>query len=145
LHWGRNWGRRPESGHRQLAGALVEAGADVVFGHSCHVFRGVEVMKGSPIVYSAGDFIDDYAVDPEERNDESLLFSIEAQRGRLTGLELVPTLINECRAELALGLDGARILKQMRRQCGRLGTQMTARDSKGIITLGPSQARVSHG
>lgn len=40
---------------------MIDAGADLIFGHSCHVFRGVEVYKNRPIIYSAGDFIDDYA------------------------------------------------------------------------------------
>jgi len=145
LHWGSNWGRIPGPGHRQLARALVDAGADLVFGHSSHVFRGLEVMKGSLIAYSAGNFIDDYAVDPEERNDESFLFSIEAQREGLTRLELVPTLITECTAALARGLDNVRVLKRMRRQCAALGTRMTVRDSKGTIILRPSLARVAHG
>jgi poly-gamma-glutamate capsule biosynthesis protein CapA/YwtB (metallophosphatase superfamily) len=145
LHWGSNWGRTPEPGHRELACALVDAGADVVFGHSCHVFRGVEVRKGSLIVYSAGNFIDDYAIDPYERNDESFLFSVEANPRALVRLELVPTLISECSAMLAQDLESTRILRQMRRQCAGLGTQMTISDSKGIITVQPRLAKVSHG
>jgi poly-gamma-glutamate capsule biosynthesis protein CapA/YwtB (metallophosphatase superfamily) len=145
LHWGSNWGRMPEQGHRELACALVDAGADVVFGHSCHVFRGVEVRNGSLIVYSAGNFIDDYAIDRYERNDESFLFSVEAQRGALVGLELIPTLIRECQAGLAEGLDSARILKQMHGQCVRLGTPMTVGESKGLVTLEHRRAEVSHG
>lgn len=96
-------------------------------------------------MYSAGNFIDDYAVDPQERNDESFLFSIEAQGDRRNGLKLVPTMIGDCRAELAWGLDSARILKQTQRRCGRLGTRVTVRESKGVIPLGRSLARVSHG
>src|SRR5262245_9874323 len=40
-HWGGNWGRLPEPRHLPLARALVESGADVVFGHSAHVLRGI--------------------------------------------------------------------------------------------------------
>jgi poly-gamma-glutamate capsule biosynthesis protein CapA/YwtB (metallophosphatase superfamily) len=133
LHWGGNWGRRPEPGHRPLAHALVDAGADVVFGHSCHVCRGIELLNGSLIVYSAGDFIDDYAVDPFQRNDESFLFSVEAGQGGLHRLELVPTLIRDCTAELASEPCGATILKQMRFQCARLGTEMKIRESRGVV------------
>jgi poly-gamma-glutamate capsule biosynthesis protein CapA/YwtB (metallophosphatase superfamily) len=145
LHWGSNWGRAPEPGHRELARALTDAGADVVFGHSCHVFRGVEMRNGSLIMYSAGNFVDDYAIDPYERNDESFLFNVEADRGAFVQLELVPTLISECRAVLAEDLDATRILNQMRQQSARLGTQMTISESKGMVTIQPSLAKVSHG
>jgi poly-gamma-glutamate capsule biosynthesis protein CapA/YwtB (metallophosphatase superfamily) len=145
LHWGSNWGRVPEPGHRELAWALVDAGADVVFGHSCHVFRGVEERKGSLIVYSAGDFIDDYAIDPNERNDESFLFSIQAERDELPRLDLIPTLIRDCQASLAGGSDADRILKKIQRQCRSLGTQITAEQSQGFVRMEPSLAEVSHG
>ena len=144
LHWGSNWGRAPEPGHRPIARALVDSGADVVFGHSCHVFRGLEVRKGSLIVYSAGNFIDDYAVDPYERNDESFIFSIETDRGAPTHLELIPTLIRDCQATLAGRLDAPRLLKQMRHQCVRLGTAVAISRSKGILIVRP-HAKVPHG
>jgi poly-gamma-glutamate capsule biosynthesis protein CapA/YwtB (metallophosphatase superfamily) len=73
LHWGENWGYEPPREHRELGRRLIEAGADVVFGHSCHLFRGIEVVGQGVIIYSAGDFVDDYAVDPVERNDWSFV------------------------------------------------------------------------
>jgi poly-gamma-glutamate capsule biosynthesis protein CapA/YwtB (metallophosphatase superfamily) len=59
-HWGSNWGYSPPHEHVIFAHALVDAGADIIFGHSCHVFRGIEFYKGRPILYGAGDFVDDY-------------------------------------------------------------------------------------
>lgn len=41
---------------RAFAHAVVDAGADVVFGSGPHVIRGVELRGGSPIVYSTGNF-----------------------------------------------------------------------------------------
>ena len=40
-HWGGNWGSDVPPEHQSLARALIDAGADVVFGHSAHIFRGV--------------------------------------------------------------------------------------------------------
>ncbi|NUP75504.1 MAG: CapA family protein, partial [Sinomonas sp.] len=77
-HWGANWGAGVPRDHQALAHALVEAGADLVVGHSAHIFRGVEVYRGRPVIYSAGDFLDDYAIDPGERNDQSFVFLVEA-------------------------------------------------------------------
>lgn len=40
---------------RAFAHAVVDAGADAVFGSGPHVIRGVELRRGSPIVYSTGN------------------------------------------------------------------------------------------
>jgi poly-gamma-glutamate synthesis protein (capsule biosynthesis protein) len=59
---------------------FADAGADVVFGHSPHVVRGVELYRGRPILYSCGDYVDDYAA------------------GALQRLLLVPTMIEDFQA-----------------------------------------------
>lgn len=76
-HWGGNWGYKPPKEHKAIAHALIDRGTDLVFGHSSHVFRGIEIYKNRPIIYSAGDFVDDYAVNEIERNDESFIFVLE--------------------------------------------------------------------
>ena len=45
----------------RFAHAVVDAGADIVVGHGPHVMRGIEFYKGTPIVYSLGNFMG-YAV-----------------------------------------------------------------------------------
>lgn len=40
----------------EFAHAMVDAGADVVFGHGPHVVRGVEIYKDKFIAYSLGNF-----------------------------------------------------------------------------------------
>ncbi len=73
-HWGPNWGYEPLKEHIFYAHKFIDAGADLIFGHSPHIFRGIEIYKKKFILYSTGDFIDDYAVDEIERNDESFIF-----------------------------------------------------------------------
>jgi len=121
-HWGPNWGYEPTPRHVPFAHAVVDAGADVVFGHSAHVFRGVEIYRRRPIVYCAGDFIDDYAVDLVERNDESFVFVLETGRRGARGLRLYPATIESCQANLATGLAGRAIGEKMRRLCARFET-----------------------
>ena len=41
----------------EFAHAVIDAGADVYFGHGPHVLRGIEIYKGKPIFYSLGNFI----------------------------------------------------------------------------------------
>lgn len=122
-HWGPNWGYTPPEEHRIIGHALIDAGADLIFGHSAHVFRGIEVYKNRPIIYSAGDFIDDYAVDEVEKNDESFIFILEKQDSRLK-LYLYPTCIHRFQANLASSERQRSILSQMESLCEDLGSKL---------------------
>ncbi|GGG53302.1 capsule biosynthesis protein [Kocuria dechangensis] len=133
-HWGSNWGSEVPEEHRAFAHALVDAGADAVFGHSAHIFRGVEVYRGRPLVYSAGDFIDDYAVDPEERNDQSFLFLLEVQDGLPRSLRLHPTVIADFRAGLATA-DARSIAARMQELSAELGTSFSWLDEERFLVL----------
>ncbi|MBI2942085.1 MAG: CapA family protein [Chloroflexi bacterium] len=73
-HWGPNMVLRPPPHHRAFAHMVIDLGVDLFVGHSAHVFQGIEWHDGKPILYDAGDFVDDYAVDPVLRNDWALLF-----------------------------------------------------------------------
>lgn len=120
--------------HRAFAHALVEAGADVVFGHSPHVFRGVEVHHGRPVVYGAGDFVDDYAVRPDERNDQSFVFLLDVRDGLPRRLRLHPTVIEDLRARTATA-EARGIARRMERLSAALGTRCTWRDDEQCLDL----------
>lgn len=134
-HWGGNWGYRPPLEHRMLGRALVQAGADIVFGHSCHVFRGVEVAGHGVIIYSAGDFVDDYAVDEVERNDWSFVFLVEVTRGRMVRLRLRPTVIRDLRACLPGDRLAQQIMGRMGELCRELGTPFELGDGEAVIQV----------
>lgn len=136
-HWGGNWGRRPPGSHITLAHDLVHAGADVIFGHSAHVCRGIEVHERGLILYSTGDFVDDYAVDADERNDRSWAFELHVANRRLTSLHLHPTVIRECQARLAARGEARLMIAGMRELCAQFGTNFTVPDSgdRAVIDL----------
>lgn len=96
LHWGPNMREHPPDRFREFAHWLVDEGVDVVHGHSAHVFQGVEDYRGRPVVYDAGDFVDDYAVDFDLRNDRSFLYELHAVDGRPDRLVCHPTEIRDC-------------------------------------------------
>ena len=124
-HWGPNWGYDPPPEHPPFARALIDAGADMIFGHSGHVFRGVEVYRRKPIIYCAGDFIDDYAVDPVERNDESCIFVAEADRDGIGRVELHPSVISHFQARLG-EVPGRRATgEKIKALCSALGTTIS--------------------
>ena len=121
-HWGPNWGSGVPDAHRTLAHALIRQGADIVYGHSPHVCRGVEIFEGCPILYSTGSFIDDYAVSPTDRNDRSGVFIIELDGAAPRCIGLVPILVHDCQARLATGEEARAIIGWMVSLCDDLGT-----------------------
>lgn len=60
LHWGENWGYEVSAAERDFARGLIEAGADIVHGHSSHHPKRIEFHHGKPILYGCGDLINDY-------------------------------------------------------------------------------------
>jgi poly-gamma-glutamate synthesis protein (capsule biosynthesis protein) len=124
-HWGPNWGYNPPKEHIPFAHALLDAGADIIFGHSGHVVRGIEIYKPKLIMYCTGDFIDDYAVDKIERNDLSFIFVVETDNHSIFRLLLYPTIIKNFQAMRATGAEKKAIVEKMLRLCTDLNTATT--------------------
>jgi poly-gamma-glutamate synthesis protein (capsule biosynthesis protein) len=135
-HWGPNMVERPRGIFRRFARAVVDRGADVYYGHSAHVFQGVEIYRGKPILYDTGDFIDDYAVDPRLRNDRSFLFRLSLEGGDLERLELYPVLLPYARVELAKGDEREAILERMVRLSAEMGTAFGRRGERLVLEPG---------
>jgi poly-gamma-glutamate capsule biosynthesis protein CapA/YwtB (metallophosphatase superfamily) len=131
-HWGPNWGYDPPTEYTTFAHAMIDAGANLIFGHSPHIFRGIEVYKECPIIYSTGDFIDDYAVDEVERNDESFLFLLQLEGSRAKSLALHPTCIERFQARMAPAYRREEILAKMQALCEGLDTSVM-RDADKIF------------
>jgi poly-gamma-glutamate capsule biosynthesis protein CapA/YwtB (metallophosphatase superfamily) len=125
FHWGPNWRYHPPAEHVPFAKTLIDSGADIVFGHSPHIFRGVEVYKKKLILYSAGDFIDDYAVDEVEKNDQSFVFIVEINSKKITKLQLHPTVIRNMQARKAKEPELKDIILKMRELCDAFKTTTT--------------------
>lgn len=134
-HWGPNWGYYPPQDHVAVAHAIVDAGADLIFGHSGHVFRGIEVYKNKPIIYSAGDFIDDYAVDEIEKNDESFIFVLEKEQDSNLRLYLYPTCIDQFQANLAPSPRQRDILSKMESLCQDLGSALKCFSNYALLEI----------
>jgi poly-gamma-glutamate capsule biosynthesis protein CapA/YwtB (metallophosphatase superfamily) len=135
-HWGPNWGYAPPREHVGFAHAMVEAGAGVVFGHSSHVFRGIEFHRSRPVLYAAGNFIDDYAVDEIERNDESFIYLLETEDGTPRGLRLYPTVIRNFQARRAGAAQGRHIAEKMQRLCRTFHTPAAWNEEEEQLAVG---------
>lgn len=131
LHWGPNMVWRPSPAFRRLAHAAVEMGWKIVFGHSAHVFQGIELYRGCPILYAAGDLVDDYLVDPAFRNDHQLLFDLELEGGALRRIRLHSLFIARCRTRPADPAQADWIGRRMGALCRELGTRLDTTARRG--------------
>jgi len=95
LHWGGNWGFAVSREQRDFAHGLIDAaGVDLVYGHSSHHVKGIEVYRDRPILYGCGDFLNDYEgiVGYEQyRGDLALMYFPTLEDGRLVRFALTPT------------------------------------------------------
>ncbi len=57
LHWGREERKNPNASQFPFAVKILEAGADVIWGHHPHVLQPVYFYKGKPIFFSTGNFV----------------------------------------------------------------------------------------
>ena len=128
-HWGPNMTSEPLPHVRAAGRSLCEAGAALVAGTSAHVFHGVD----DRVLYDLGDFIDDYAVDPELRNDLGLLFLVDLDPHRPCRIEAVPLRLEYAHTRLAHGEEADWIRRRFRDACGRLGSEV--REESGRLTV----------
>lgn len=131
-HWGPNMRRHPPDRFQDFARAVVDAGADLWFGHSAHLFQGVELLDGKPILYDGGDFLDDYAVDPVERNDRSLLWEVTLDDGE-RGVAVYPVQLSFARTDLARGEAFDWISGRLTDLCEEMGTPVRAEDGRLVL------------
>jgi poly-gamma-glutamate synthesis protein (capsule biosynthesis protein) len=125
---------RPAAFQRRLAADLRAAGADLVAGHSAHVFHGVGWDRG-PVLYDLGDALDDYAIDPQLRNDLGVL--AVWRPGSEDPLELVGLRLEYCHTRLATGADADWIGRRLEAACRDLGTRV-ARTDEQRFTVAPA-------
>jgi len=136
LHWGPNWETSPAPTQVAFARWLIDNGVDVVHGHSAHVLQGVEVYRGRPIVYDAGDFVDDYLHKPGFQNKRSALFELVVTDGRLDELHLAPVEIDDETATLADDDAAAWVRETTRERSKPFGTVVERIDDDVSIPLG---------
>lgn len=134
IHWGPNMVQRPTGEFQRFAHQLMDCGVDLIHGHSAHIFQGVEIYKGNKIIfYDTGDFVDDYAVDPNLRNDLSFFFTVEASLQGFTNIRLIPTRISEFRVNCLEQSNSHESLLKMQQLSAELGTNLKI--DKGCLTL----------
>ena len=134
IHWGPNWGHAIATEHRTFAHHLVDdASVDVVFGHSSHHVKAMEVYHDRLILYGCGDFLNDYEGihGPKHlRDDLTFMYFpvLELESGALVDLELVPLLIRNFRLQRPTSGDARWLRETVDRECRRLGSGLVVRE-----------------
>ncbi|HEX6658973.1 MAG TPA: CapA family protein [Ilumatobacter sp.] len=128
-HWGPNMVAEPVAHVRSAAAALQDAGADLIAGHSAHVFHGA----AHRLLYDLGDFIDDYAREPELRNELSLLWLVTIEASMPARVEAVPLALDYCHTRLANPHEAAWIRNRFRRACAAMGTDVQEEGGRLVV------------
>ena len=141
LHWGSNWGHDVAPGQVRFAHRLLDAGADLIHGHSSHHPRPVEVYRGRLVLYGCGDAINDYegiTGYQQFRSDLGLLYfaSLAADTGTLAALHMVPMQARKMRLRHASTPDSQWLAAMLERISHRFGSQIRHQPD-GALTLHP--------
>ncbi|QIS12387.1 CapA family protein [Nocardia arthritidis] len=145
VHWGPNWGYGVGRGEIEFAHRLIDAGVDLVHGHSAHHPRPVEIYRGRPVLYGCGDVIDDYegikgyeSYRPELR----LLYlaTLDPRRGGLVGLRMLPLRVRRMRLERT-GRADAEWLRATVEHISRGFDIRVARGPEDLLSVLPRRVR----
>ena len=159
-HIGPHFIETPSVKYVNFAHKILDFGADIYWGHSNHMPQGIELYKRNDnnkiILYDCGDFIDDYAIDSNYRNDLSFIFLLHFLMDKNSKLsknnntnnignillqnsmiELIPTKISNFMVNTipADDNDADLIIKRMAKRCSFLGTKYFIDNKKKRIKI----------
>ncbi len=138
IHWGGNWGYTVPFEQIEFSHNLIDyAGVDIVYGHSSHHVKGIEVYRGKLVLYGCGDFLDDYegiGGFEEFRSDLGLMYFVEVDSltGDLIRLEMTPTRIRNFRINRASSADVLWLENTLNRQGLAFGTRVDVKDDNSF-------------
>ena len=139
LHWGGNWGFQVPTEQRSFARRLIDSGAvDVVFGHSSHHVKGIEVYRERLILYGCGDLLNDYegigGYDSYRPGLGLMYFpSLDAQAHCLVNLTMVPVRVERFQIQRATDDETAWLLATLNREGQRFGTGVEQRNADLLL------------
>ena len=157
-HVGPHFRETPSMKYVNFAHKIIDLGADIYWGHSNHMPQGIELYKHNDnnkiILYDCGDFIDDYAIDSNYRNDLSFIFLLHflmdknhklsnnnSNNGNIllqnSMIELIPTKISNFMVNTIPvdDNDADLIIKRMAKKCSFLGTKCYIDEKKKRIKI----------
>ncbi len=95
IHWGANYKRGLLDKYQLFAKDMLESGVDIIHGHSSHHVKCIRHDGKKIIMYSVGDFIDDYAINTEYRNDLGMIVRVIISLDNENKTSIIPTKITD--------------------------------------------------
>ncbi len=136
FHRGFNLMLAPPRKFREFGHAAIEAGADIIHGHSVHLFQAIEQYHHGFILYDTGNFIDDYWKIPFRRTSWSFAFVLEINCKRLDRLRLIPVRTHPMPPMKATGETFEKICRRLRSLCRSFGTTIFETEEGLMVPLG---------
>jgi poly-gamma-glutamate synthesis protein (capsule biosynthesis protein) len=138
-HWGRNWKKKPTKPLRSLAKRLIKAGYDAILGHSSHLFHGVELIDGKPVIYDSGNVFLDYGGGHEAHRDT--LWELKVNRAGVVGIVGYPLRLKKNRTQLAKDKERDEILETLKKRSKEMGTKLVIRDGVATAKCDPGEIK----
>jgi poly-gamma-glutamate capsule biosynthesis protein CapA/YwtB (metallophosphatase superfamily) len=140
IHWGvpSHW-LSPSQGllaeyQRPLGHALVDAGADVVWGHHSHSLHPVEIYRGRPIFYSLGNFFFEGAGARSFMEPESVIVRLRMD-DRLR-VELIPLWLDDAGfPRLAQGEAAGAVFRKLAQRSAPFGATFRTVGDRAVLQL----------
>ncbi len=137
IHWGGNWGYEVSAQQVRFAHELIEAGIDIVHGHSSHHVRPIEVYRRKLVLYGCGDFIDDYeGITGYEafRDDLVPLYFVSLDgNGDAAELHMTPMQIRRMKLNRASPGDTAWLRDRLCRISASFGTRLELTPAESLV------------
>lgn len=143
FHWGLSQSRALIPSQVLLGRTAVKSGAGLVIGHHPHVLQGVEVYRGSLILYSLGNFVFDLMppfLGPAAR--ETVLVKVKLSGSSVKEAFFSPALINDQGQVEPLDekmKKNLEILETVRRLSAKRKTALSVKNGVGHLKVGKAR------
>jgi poly-gamma-glutamate capsule biosynthesis protein CapA/YwtB (metallophosphatase superfamily) len=114
VHWGAEDTNVPLpfiEDQRKIAKLILESGADVLLGTHPHALQGLEVIGDGLCAYSLGNFVMDQK---REIQKESMILDMYISMSGLSGINVHPVYIDDCRPRVLEGKPALDLLSKLR-------------------------------
>ena len=116
MHWGQEYATSATGRQKELAKAVIDAGADIIIGHHPHVVQSFDTYKDGLIFYSLGNFIFDQGW---TRTKDSAMVQYHLAEDGKAKVDVVPLRIEEATPRPAdSSIDQSRIYRAMTKETG---------------------------
>lgn len=136
VHWGENLAAAPTPAETAVGYAIIDAGADAVLGASAHILQGIEIYRGRPILYDAGDLLFDSV---RKNLVASGLFALTLCPDGISAVRFIPVGVGFGRSQQLQGQSARELSQQYNTKlCNPLGTNLLLdADGSAFIQLSP--------